>query len=157
MTMLPVGSLAPDIHARNADGAITLSQLRGRYVLVYFYPKDDTPGCVAEARALNDALDDLEGCGADVIGVSTQGESSHDKFRAKYGLRFALASDADRSIADAYGVGKALGFLPLAARQSFLVDPNGKIAHTWPRILNPGNHAAEVLSVVQELSAATAT
>lgn len=149
MTLLTAGTPAPDIEAREQDGKpLRLSDLRGRHVLVYFYPKDDTPGCTAEACSLNDSLDDFTSAGADVIGVSTDSWESHTRFREKYGLRFALASDSDRSISAAYGVGRAAGVLPMLKRVSFLVDPDGNIAQVWPSV-NPARHAAEVLSAVQ--------
>jgi peroxiredoxin Q/BCP len=151
MSLLSVGDKAPEVQAKDAEGKdLSLSDLRGRWVLVYFYPKDDTPGCTAEACALNDSLADLSDCGADVIGVSTQSDKSHIKFRNKYGLRFALAADTDGTISKAYGTGKALGILPIAARVSFLVGPDGNIAHVWPHV-NPGKHAAEVLETVKSL------
>jgi thioredoxin-dependent peroxiredoxin len=152
MTLLAAGDKAPEVVAKDASGAeLSLSGLRGRWVLVYFYPKDDTPGCTVEACSLNDALDDLAECGADVIGVSTQSDESHVKFRTKYGLRFALAADTHGKIARAYGTGKELGILPLSARVSFLVGPDGNIAHVWPHV-KPKEHAAEVLETVKRLS-----
>jgi thioredoxin-dependent peroxiredoxin len=156
MAILPAGAIAPDFSARTADGAeIRLSQLRGRFVLVFFYPKDSTPGCTAEARGLNESYADLDACGADVIGVSSQDDQSHEQFRAQHDLKFALAADTDHGIARAYGVGRTLGILPLAARQSFLVAPDGSIAHVWARV-NPGQHAADVLALVSRLAAAQA-
>ena len=156
MSLLEVGADAPEIHAKDADGnEVTLSGLKGRWVLVYFYPKDDTPGCTVEACTLNDTLGDLRESGADVIGVSTQGDDSHAKFRAKYGLKFALAADTDGDLVKAYGVGKTLGVLPLAARVSFLVGPDGKIAYVWSHV-SPKDHAAEVLETVKRLSSPTA-
>lgn len=157
MALLPIGSPAPDFEARRADGStIRLSDLRGRYVLVYFYPKDMTPGCTAEACALNERLDDLEECGADVIGVSFDGWESHRRFQERHGLRFALASDSDRRIARAYGVGQVLGILPVAQRVSFLVGPDGRIVEVWPTV-KPKRHAAEVLEAVRQHSAAAAS
>ena len=106
MALLAIGEQAPDITARRRDGStLTLSSLRGRHVLVYFYPKDDTPGCTAEACGLNDNLTALSESGIDVIGVSTDSWESHARFANKYGLEFALAADRDHSIRKAYGVG----------------------------------------------------
>lgn len=152
MALLTPGTPAPDIEARRRDGQqLRLSDLRGRHVLVYFYPKDDTPGCTAEACSLNDGLDDFASAGADVIGVSTDGWESHARFQEKYGLRFGLAADSDRSIAKAYGVGRSGGVLPMAKRVSFLVSPDGTIADVWPSV-QPAQHAAEVLAAVQRRS-----
>jgi thioredoxin-dependent peroxiredoxin len=152
MGLLEVGDEAPEVRAKDADGNdVSLSGLKGRWVLVYFYPKDDTPGCTAEACSLNDSLGELSECGADVIGVSTQGDASHTKFRNKYGLKFALAADTDGAVTDAYGASRGLGPLALAARVSYLVGPDGKIAYVWPHV-SPGKHAEEVLETVKRLS-----
>lgn len=152
VALLAAGDPAPEIEARRRDGGVVrLSQLRGRHVLVYFYPKDDTPGCTTEACTLNDSLQDLAGAGADVIGVSTDSWESHSRFQEKYGLQFALASDRDRTIADAYGVGRTLGILPILQRVSFLVGPEGTIVEVWPSV-KVSDHAAEVLEAVRSHS-----
>ena len=149
MALLGVGDQAPDITARRRDGStLTLSSLRGRHVLVYFYPKDDTPGCTAEACGLNDNLSALTESGADVIGVSTDSWESHQRFSEKYGLEFALASDTDHAIRKAYGVGKMMGVLPVVQRVSFLVGPDGRIEHVWPQV-DAARHAADVLEEVR--------
>ncbi len=151
MTPLTPGTPAPDIEARRKDGeALRLSDLRGRHVLVYFYPKDDTPGCTVEACSLNDNLDDFTSAGAEVIGVSTDNWKSHARFQDKYGLRFGLASDADGAISTAYGVGRRVsGSLQ---RVSFLVAPDGTIAQVWPAV-KPAEHASQVLAAVQSRAA----
>ncbi len=154
MPLLEVGDQAPDITARRRDGSsVSLSSLRGRHVLVYFYPKDDTPGCTAEACGLNDNLTALTESGADVIGVSTDSWQSHTRFAEKYGLEFALASDSDHAIRKAYGVGKMMGILPAVQRVSFLVGPDGRIEHVWPHV-NASRHPAEVLEEVRKRRAA---
>ena len=151
MTLLNIGDDAPDIAARRRDGTtLALSSLRGRHVLVYFYPKDDTPGCTAEACGLNDNLTALTESGADVIGVSTDSWDAHQRFAAKYGLEFALASDSDQSIRKAYGVGRMFG-LPIVQRVSFLVGPDGRIVHVW-RHVSAARHAVDVLAEVRRLS-----
>lgn len=153
MALLAPGDPAPDIEARQADGTpLRLADLRGRYVLVYFYPRDDTPGCTTEACTLNDNLQDLAGAGADVIGVSTDSWQSHARFQARHGLRFALAADPDRATARAYGVGRALMVLPMLSRVSFLVGPDGTVARVWPAV-QPARHAAEVLAAVRAAGA----
>ncbi len=150
MALLEAGDPAPDITARRRDGTtLRLSSLRGRWVLVYFYPKDDTPGCTAEACALNDNLASLTESGADVIGVSTDSWESHTRFAEKYGLEFALASDRDHSVRKAYGVGRMMGILPVVQRVSFLVGPDGDIEHVWPQV-NAARHAADVLAEVRK-------
>jgi peroxiredoxin Q/BCP len=149
MPLLAPGDQAPDVTARRRDGStLQLSSLRGRHVLVYFYPKDNTPGCTAEACGLNDNLTALTESGADVIGVSTDSWESHQRFANKYGLEFALASDRDHGIRKAYGVGKMLGILPAVQRVSFLVGPDGTVVHVWPQV-NAPRHAAEVLEEVR--------
>jgi peroxiredoxin Q/BCP len=151
--LLSPGDIAPDVEGRRPDGrSLHLSELRGRYVLVYFYPKDDTPGCTAEACSLNDSLQALTDSGADVIGVSADSWESHQRFQEKHGLNFALAADPDRRIAGAYGVGRMLGVLPVFKRVSFLVDPEGRIAEVWPSV-RPSTHAGEVLEAVRTHSA----
>lgn len=149
MALLSVGSEAPDVEARRPDGStVRLRDLRGRYVLVYFYPKDMTPGCTAEACGLNDHLEDLRTCGAEVIGVSVDGWDAHRRFQERYGLKFALAADPDRRLAAAYGVGRMLGVLPVVQRVSFLVGPDGCVVEVWPSV-KPKEHAAEVLQAVR--------
>lgn len=149
MALLPVGAAAPDFEARRLDGSsLRLSDLRGRFVLVYFYPKDMTPGCTTEACTLNDGLDELSESGADVIGVSFDTWQSHQRFQARHNLRFPLAADDDHEISAAYGVGKMLGILPVASRVSFLVDQEGRIAQVWSKV-RPGAHAREVLDAVR--------
>ncbi|MGH7723012.1 MAG: peroxiredoxin [Candidatus Dormibacteria bacterium] len=149
MALLEIGDQTPDISARRRDGStLQLSSLRGRYVLVYFYPKDDTPGCTAEACGLNDNLSALTESGADVIGVSADSWDSHRRFAEKYGLEFALASDRDQAIRKAFGVSRMMGVLPVTQRVSFLVGPDGRIAHVWPHV-NAARHPAEVLAEVR--------
>jgi peroxiredoxin Q/BCP len=149
MALLGVGDQAPDITARRRDGTpVTLGALRGRRVLVFFYPKDDTPGCTAEACGLNDNLSALTEVGADVIGVSTDSWESHQRFSEKHGLEFALAADNNQRIRKAYGVGRMMGILPVVQRVSFLVGPDGRIEHVWPQV-NAARHAADVLEEVR--------
>jgi len=154
MALLSVGDAAPDIEGRRRDGSVVrLSEMRDRRVLVYFYPKDDTPGCTIESCTLNDNLDDLTAVGADVIGVSTDSWDSHFRFQGKHGLRFALASDSGRTIADAYGVGRSITSFGMLQRVSFLVGPDGLIEEVWPSV-SAKTHAADVLTAVQKRQAA---
>lgn len=145
--LLPPGAPAPEVVGRDAQKReVRLSALRGRPVVVYFYPQDGTPGCTKEACAFRDAWDRLEKAEVAVIGVSTNSEERHQEFLAKERLPFALASD-DGSVGEAYGVKKNLwGF----ERVSFLVGRDGKVAHVWPSV-DPGVHAEDVVREASKL------
>jgi peroxiredoxin Q/BCP len=140
--LLPIGSSAPDIVARDAtQNEVHLSDLRGRVVVVYFYPADGTPGCTAEACAFRDAWKKYDASHVSVIGVSTDGAESHRKFQHDEKLPFPLAADENGSIGKAYGVTKTvLGY----DRVSFLVDGQGRVVRVWSEV-DPGVHADEVL------------
>ncbi len=148
----PVDSEAPDFTLPTGDGAqIHLADLRGKTVLLYFYPKDDTPGCTTEACAFRDAWGELQARGVVVLGVSRDDVSSHQKFASKYSLPFPLLADLGGEVAQRYGVwversmyGKTHMSM---ARTSFLIRPDGTIGHVWEHV-KPDGHAAEVLAVV---------
>ncbi len=153
--MLAPGYPAPAFALTADDGAtVRLSDLRGRAVVLYFYPKDDTPGCTKEACSFRDAWSDVQESGAAVFGVSPDGVTSHQKFRAKYRLPFSLLSDPDHTVAAAYGAwgeksmyGKKYeGIL----RTTFLIDGAGVIRRIFERV-KPDGHADEVLAAVQRL------
>lgn len=145
---LSVGSPAPDFMLQDQTGRVrTLSEYRGHPVVLYFYPRDATPGCTAEACAFRDAWDRLQATGAVVLGVSTDDVVSHQRFHDEHGLPFDLLSDPDETAASAYGVPVRMGF---AARQTFLIDAQGNIAHIWPDV-DPGVHADEVLAAIAAL------
>ena len=153
---LDAGSLAPDFTApTDGGGSITLSALRGKNVIIYFYPKDDTPGCTKEACAFHAAEADFSGADAVVLGVSKVSAASHDKFKAKYALGFPLIADIDGAICEAFGVwGEKLNYGKKymgIERSTVLVDAKGKIAKIWPKVKVEG-HAAEVLKAVKELA-----
>ena len=147
--MPDAGDLAPEIALPDETGTVhRLADQRGRWTIVYFYPKDDTPGCTVEACEFRDANETIHERGADVWGISPQGAQSKRAFREKFGLPFILLADADHAVAEAYGswvekqnYGKTyMG----VARTTFLVDPDGRIARTWPKV-KPEGHAADVL------------
>ncbi|GJE28217.1 peroxiredoxin [Methylobacterium organophilum] len=149
------GDQAPDFTLPGAGGeTISLANLKGRKVVLYFYPKDDTSGCTLEAQGFNALTEAFEAAGAVVIGVSPDSVKSHDKFRAKYGLTFPLASDEAKSMLEAYGVWveksmygrKYMG----VERTTMLIDPEGRIARIWPKVKVPG-HADEVLTAARAL------
>jgi thioredoxin-dependent peroxiredoxin len=143
---MKIGEAAPEFSGLDDTGkTISLSGLRGQWVVLYFYPKDNTPGCSIEAQKFEVALPELNALGATVIGVSTDSSESHGKFRESCGLSFPLLADTDKNIGKAYGViGGLTGLLGLADRQSFLIDPNGVLVQHWKRV-NPMTHAVEVV------------
>jgi len=161
MSMPEPGDVAPDLALADESGRIhRLSDQRGRWTILYFYPKDDTPGCTVEACEFRDANETIHERGADVWGVSPQGAASKRAFREKFGLPFTLLADEDHRAAEAYGswilkenYGRSYWG---TARTTFLVDPEGRIARTWPKVKTEG-HAADVLSVLDELQGAHAS
>jgi peroxiredoxin Q/BCP len=139
------GDSAPDFAAPNQDGKIVhLSDFKGKSVLLYFYPKDDTRGCTAEAQGLRDRIDAFKKVGAVVLGVSRQDAESHQRFRAKYKLPFDLLVDSDGKLGEKFGVG-AMPIVGFFKRQSVLIGPDGKIRKFYPSV-DPEKHADEVLS-----------
>ena len=152
-----MGDLAPEIALPDETGAIhRLADQHGRWTIVYFYPKDDTPGCTVEACEFRDANDTIVERGADVWGISPQGATSKRSFREKFQLPFVLLADEQHEVADAYGAwvekqnyGKTYWG---TARTTFLVDPDGRIAHVWPKVKAEG-HAADVLAALDSASA----
>jgi peroxiredoxin Q/BCP len=154
MSTPEVGEHAPEIELPDESGTVhRLSDQRGRWTILYFYPKDDTPGCTVEACEFRDSNDTIVERGADVWGVSPQGAASKRSFREKFGLPFTLLADTDHQVADAYGTWvekenygrKYMG----TARATFLIDPRGRIARTWPKV-KPEGHAAAVLEALTE-------
>ncbi len=143
-----VGEPAPDFEAVAHSGQkIKLSELRGKVVILYFYPKDGTPGCTTEAKGFRDRHQSLDRAGAVVIGVSTQDNQSHQEFAERYNLPFLLLPDEDAEIAEAYGVGSVLGF---TKRVTFIIDRQGRIAKVYERVSPPG-HAEEILEIIERL------
>jgi len=137
--------------AANGGGTISLSDLRGKNVILYFYPKDDTPGCTKEACGFRDHYDAFKARGAVVLGVSTDPAKSHDKFVKKYGLPFTLLADEDQTIVKAYGVWGEKTFMGRnyfgTHRVTFLIGPDGTIKKIWPKV-KPEQHAEEVLAAL---------
>jgi peroxiredoxin Q/BCP len=140
-----IGEPAPGFEARDDhDHPIKLEDFRGSWLVLYFYPKDNTPGCSIEAGKFEAVLPELQAIGAKVVGVSTDSGESHQKFREACDLTFPLITDSSKVIGKAYGVmGGLTGLLGLADRQTFLIDPDGKLAFHWRRV-NPVSHAVEV-------------
>lgn len=153
--MIAVGTLAPEFTLPDQEGALhSLSQYRGKWVLVYFYPKDDTPGCTKEACAIRDADPDLSSLGAVVLGISADSVKSHKKFAEKYALTFPLLADEERTAIDAYGVWGKKKFMGKEyegiLRTSFLIDPSVVVQKVYENV-KPEVHAAEVLEDVRAL------
>jgi len=154
-TELKAGDAAPDFTLPGDAGEVSLGALKGKTVVLYFYPKDDTTGCTAEAQAFTAAADDFAGAGAVVVGVSKDSAASHGKFRAKYGLAPLLGSDKDGDIVVRYGawVEKSMYGRKYMGidRSTFLIDGNGVVRRIWRKVKVPG-HIADVLSAVKALS-----
>ena len=149
---LKEGDPAPDFTAPiNGGGTVSLSELRGKNVVLFFYPKDNTPGCTMEACGIRDQFEELKKQGAVVLGVSTDSVKSHDKFVQKFHLPFPLLADEDRKIVEAYGVWGPKRFMGVTyngtSRVTFLIGPDGRIRKIWPKV-KPANHAAEILAVL---------
>ncbi len=142
------GDPAPDFTAVAHTGErVQLAELRGKVVVLYFYPKDGTPGCTTEARQFSASHAEFASRGAVVLGVSTDDGDSHRSFAEEHTLPFLLLSDEDRTLAKAYGVG---GFLGMSKRVTFLIGKDGKIARVYPSV-NPDEHAAEILRDIDAL------
>jgi peroxiredoxin Q/BCP len=152
---LSVGEAAPDFSLPTDGGGHTrLADLKGKAVVLYFYPKDDTSGCTAEAIAFSGLKAKFAAAGAAVIGISPDTPASHDKFKLKHKLGVALAADPERSAIDAFGVWKEKSMYGTkyfgVERSTFLVDREGRIAKIWRKVKVPG-HAEEVLAAVKAL------
>ena len=155
MTKLAPGDTAPDfVLPKDGGGTLKLSDLRGQAVVLFFYPRDDTSGCTAEAIAFSGLKSEFANAGAVVVGMSADSQKSHDKFKAKHKLTVDLVSDEENKALEAYGVWaeksmygrKFLGIV----RTTFLIDANGKIAAVWPNVKVPG-HAEAVLAAARAL------
>jgi thioredoxin-dependent peroxiredoxin len=143
--LLPVGSPAPEFTATSHDGVkVDLAKLKGKYVVLYFYPKDDTPGCTKEACDFRDSWAKLQKSGVQVFGVSTQDNTSHKAFAEKYKLPFPLIPDEKGELAAKYKVPVVDG---KARRITYLIGKDGKIKHTWPKV-TPVGHASEILAAI---------
>lgn len=152
--MLKEGSKAPDFKLKNQNGeTVKLSDERGKKIALYFYPKDDTPGCTKQACSLRDGFSELEKAGITVYGVSMDAEAKHQKFIAKYDLPFDLLVDENHAIADKYGAYGEKKFMGRTfdgiLRKTFLIDENGKIKKIFDKV-KVDEHASEVLKAFSE-------
>jgi thioredoxin-dependent peroxiredoxin len=151
---LKEGAMAPDFAASDAEGnTIRLKDLRGKRVVLYFYPKDDTPGCTKEACSFRDSFSQFKKRGIEVLGVSLDNERSHRKFSLKYSLPFRLLADTDRGVSEAYGTYGEKKFMGRTYmgnnRMTFLIDEKGKIKKIFSEV-KPEDHAEEVLKAFNE-------
>lgn len=147
--MLLEGAPAPEFDLAADDGSrIKLADLRGKKVVLYFYPKDDTPGCTTQACEIRDRIQEFDAQGAIVLGISPDSVASHKKFKEKYNLNFPLLSDEGHKIAEAYGVWKQNSMFGVKywgnERTSFVIDEEGRVAKVLPKV-KPGQHAGQVL------------
>lgn len=158
MTELNIGDAAPDFTLpTDGDGEISLSSLKGQKVVIYFYPKDDTPGCTKESCSFNENLSAFNALNTQIIGISKCSVAKHDKFKAKYDLKFPLASDENSDVCEQFGVwveksmyGKTYMGIE---RATFLIDEDGKIAQIWRKVKVPG-HVEAVREAIDGLAQA---
>ncbi len=146
-----VGQVAPLFRFVDQHGvAHSLRDYRGRWVVLYFYPKDDTPGCTKEACSFRDDMNKLTKLGAQVIGVSVDTSESHAEFAKKYHLPFPLLADTNGKIADSYGALRNLGLIKIAKRYTFLINPDGKIAKTYLQV-DTSRHSQQIVDDLSRL------
>lgn len=157
--MLGIGTPAPEFSLPDQNGIThTLGEYRGKWLVVYFYPKDDTPGCTVEACSIRDAKDDLTQAGVAVVGISKDTIMSHKKFAEKFDLNFPILADPSIETIQAYGAWqeksmygrKYMGI----QRMTVIINPNGIVAHIFPKV-TPRGHEKEILKTIQSLSSAT--
>lgn len=148
---LTVGKVAPDFSLPSADGDVTLSKFRGnKVVVVYFYPKDETPGCTTESCTFRDRYEDFKAAGAEVIGVSSDSVESHKGFASHHNLPFILVSDSDGSLRKLWGVPRAVTF---PGRVTYVIDKAGKVAMVFNSATEPVKHVENALVEVKKLAA----
>lgn len=151
---LQAGDPVPDVAAPSTDGTtVRLADLKGSWVVLYFYPKSFTPGCTAEACSLRDGYGEIQKAGAKILGVSLDSLETQKEFKAKYNLPFDLLSDSKKDVAKAFDSLMVGGVL--AARKTFLLSPEGKVARVFDKV-NTGSHDDEVLAALKELQGAAA-
>jgi|SRR6185312_1082928 len=147
MPLLEPGATAPDFELPDSTGApVRLSALRGRPVVVYFYPKDDTSVCTKQACAFRDRLSQFQSIGARILGISDDSTASHAKFAAKYALPFTLLSDNGGAVRKLYGVQKRFGLIP--GRVTYVIDAGGRIRHAYSALSESDQHVEEALRVL---------
>jgi peroxiredoxin Q/BCP len=151
LATITIGQSAPDFNLQDQRGEWhTLEQHRGKWIALYFYPKDDTPGCTKEACSFRDNIFAFDELNAIVLGVSLDDVASHEEFSEKYSLPFSILADSEKQAATSYGVLMKIGPMTLAKRQSFLINPDGVIVKHYGKV-NPDTHTEEVLNDLREL------
>jgi len=160
MTQIEVGQAVTDFCAAcfsptQAAGTLRLQDLQGQWTVLYFYPKDNTPGCTTQAQDFRDLMDDFAALGCRIVGVSRDSLTSHANFAAKQGLNFALIADPDEALCEQFGVMKLKNMYGKQVRgierSTFLIDPEGKLAQVWRGVRVPG-HVEEVLTALREVA-----
>ncbi|HSW77516.1 MAG TPA: peroxiredoxin [Candidatus Chromulinivoraceae bacterium] len=143
---------ASDFSLTDSEGvARSLSDYKGKWLVLYFYPKDETPGCTTEACSLRDARDDIAALGAEVVGISRDDASSHEKFKAKHSLNFTLLTDPDHTVMDLYGAwGKKMFGQEGVLRKTFIINPNGEVVKVYGRV-TPLGHGEQVIADIKKL------
>lgn len=143
---------APDFTLKDSDGnQRSLAGYRGKWLVLYFYPKDETPGCTTEACSLRDARDDIAALGAEIVGISRDDASSHEKFKAKHTLNFTLLSDPDHEVMDAYGAwGKKMFGKEGVLRKTFIINPDGQVVKVYGRV-TPLGHGEQIIADIRAL------
>ena len=143
---------APNFTLKSTDGVtVSLKQFAGSWLVLYFYPKDDTPGCTVEACSLRDARDELAELGAQVVGVSRDDPASHEHFTSNHKLNFTLLSDPDHKVMDTYGAwGKKMFGVEGVLRKTFIIDPNGMVVKVYGRV-TPAGHGEQIVAELRQL------
>ena len=149
-----IGAIAPDFSLPDQNGKVyMLADFQGKWLVLYFYPKDDTPGCTEEACNFRDDLNQLTGLGAQVVGISVDNSLSHADFAKKYSLPFPLLADKDAEVTKRYAVLRNLGILKLARRYTFLIDPHGRVNKIYDKVAT-SRHSKEIIEDLNKLVAA---
>lgn len=149
---------APNFSLPDTEGKVhTLADYKGKWLVVYFYPKDDTPGCTIEACSMRDARLEIGKLGAEVIGISKDDAASHEKFKAKHSLNFTLLTDADQKVIDAYGAwGKKMFGMEGILRRTFIIDPEGQVVKVYGRV-TPLGHGEQIIEELRRLQSTDVT
>ena len=143
---------APDFSLKDSEGKVhTLGDWYGKWLVLYFYPKDDTPGCTVEACAMRDARDELTDLGAEVVGISADEAASHNKFKAKYNLNFTLLSDPSKEAIEAYGAwGKKMFGKEGILRKTFIINPEGQVVKVYGKVI-PLGHGEQIVELLKSM------